>query len=56
MVYLEEKNADFSENALDELIKIIKRSIVDSKDIFTYLNEKEKNIVRSKDLILFSDI
>jgi len=53
---LEEKRFDYSENILDELIKIVKKNVVDSKEIFKFLDEKEKNIIRSKDLILFSDI
>ncbi len=54
--FLEDKATDYEENTLDELIKIVKRNLIDSKEIFKFLDEKEKNIIRSKDLILFSDI
>ena len=54
--YLENRNVDYPEVALDELIKIIKKNLIDSKDIVKNLDEKAKNIIRSKDLILFSDI
>jgi len=53
---MENKAAEYSENALDELIKIIKKNVIDAKEIFKFLDEKEKNIIRSKDLILFSDL
>jgi len=37
-------------------MKLIKKNVIEEKKLFTYLNENEKNILRSKDLILFGDL
>jgi hypothetical protein len=55
--YLNQKeNNEYSENALDEIVKLIKKNVIEEKILFSYLNENEKNILRSKDLILFGDL
>jgi hypothetical protein len=47
---------EYDENTLDEIVKIIKKNVIEAKDLFSFLNENEKDILRSKDLILFGDL
>lgn len=53
---MENRNQNYQDNTLDEIIKIIKKNWIDPKDILKYLDENSKNNLRSKDLILFGDI
>jgi hypothetical protein len=52
----QKENIEYSENALDEIVKLIKKNVIEEKSLFCFLNENEKNILRSKDLILFGDL
>jgi hypothetical protein len=48
---------NMNESSIDELMNFIKKTLPDSKElVLKQLNEKMKNLLRSKDLILFTDI
>jgi hypothetical protein len=55
--YLKKSTNEFEEKILEEIFNFVKKTLPESKDILVKnLDEKIKNFIRSKDLIVFGDI